>query len=129
MGEYMAKRGSDNWKVISFFESQWSEEYCGAVYAKSGRDLRASKDFLELYPNFFEDEVLQSNAREWYKNYLKARFWYKPIANPPLYHPFWGFVQHLDKCQTPEKKNQFIPRPIKKRITEVEDNQEWEKIG
>lgn len=92
------------WKLLTMFEAGWSPAYSGEVYARGGRDLKAAKDFLELYPDFFDDEILQSKFSEWRDNYLRSRFWYKPTGNPPLYHPFWGMILHLDKCMAPTKR-------------------------
>lgn len=110
----MARKASNNWKIVSIFCAIWSEQYQGQIYPRSSRDLRAAKEFLELYPNFFEDEIEQMAVREWMKNYMADNFWHKPNGSPPLHHEFHHFVNHATKYTT-AKKNQTFSRPVVKR--------------
>ena len=98
------KKSNNNWKVLNIFGELWSAEYGGAIYPRSGRDLRATKELLELYPDLFSDEALQMELRLWIGNYLKEPFWYKPNEHPPLKHQFYYFVDHLSKYTDAQKK-------------------------
>ena len=108
----MAKKPSNNWKLIDIFSQIWSEQYQGQIYPRSGRDLKASKDFLELYPNLFEDEVEQMAIREWMKNYVADNFWHKPNGTPPMHHEFHFFVNHATKYTTAKKKQTARPHTV-----------------
>jgi hypothetical protein len=103
----MGKKGTNCYKAISYYSILWGKEYGGAVYGKSGQDLKAAKEFLQLYPEFFQDEAEQIFIYDCMQRYLKDNFWYQPNGTPPMFHPFWCFVKHIDKYQNAIKPIAF----------------------
>lgn len=112
------KRKSNNvWKVINIFAEVWSKEYNGEVYPRSARDLKSAKEFLELYPDFFEDEVLQMAFKKWAFNYLKDGFWYRQGNGKyvSMRHNFCYFIPNITKYTDAERKIEK-KEPIKRRL-------------
>lgn len=107
------RKPNDNWKLLNIFSDQWSEQYGGAIYPRSGRDLAATKDFLMLYPDVFADEALRLELALWIKNFLNDNFWHKPTSNPPLRHEFFYFVKHMSKYTEAQKKIEYVPKSAK----------------
>jgi len=96
----MAK-ASRNWKVLNWFSRYWSQAHDGEVYPRSGRDLRASKALLELYPDF-DDPATAGMLTRRLHNYLHDMWWDRPHSTPVLRHQFCYFVEFLDRYNDQE---------------------------
>ncbi len=61
----LGKKKKENpvWELLNLFEQGWSPTYCGEVYARGGRDLKAARDFLSLYPDFLKMKYYRRNSQ------------------------------------------------------------------
>lgn len=113
----MAKKVSEPYKLKQIFSEFWSNEYNGQVYEGGSRDLRSAKEYLELNPEFFTDEVSIMNFKSRAERFMKDRYWYKPNGNPPMYHPMYCFLNNIEKYA--ELKKVFDSRKPIKHISRV----------
>lgn len=107
------KKPSEPYKLKIIFAEIWSRGYNGEVYQGSTRDLRSAKEYLELNPDFFENEQSQIIFRERAKKYVEDKFWFKPFGTPPMFHPMYAFLNNVEKYVDAVKREQSDPELVK----------------
>lgn len=88
--------------VVLFFAPVWEsdDKYKGTEYPRSGRDLRAAKQWLELNPI---DKVDPAKFQEEAQAYLRNKFEGATSRN----HPCWLFLDYYGEWGT--KKRELKP--------------------
>ena len=93
--------------VVLFFAPVWEsdERYKGSEYPRSGRDLRAAKQWLELNPI---EEIDPESFQKEVQSYLRTKFEGATSRN----HPCWLFLDYYGEWGTRKREVVTVKRKL-----------------